>query len=147
MLENLRGRFAEKDLMKQAASAARKKDKEDKAKGEQLRAEALLTMHEGEAPELRRYTASPTSQIKCKLDLADVWQEKKELKVNEHSLRARELALREREIALQEDKAEQAKEENKRNDARAEKTQETMLTMMQQQMQHLAQIAAALSKN
>ena len=138
LLESLRERFGEREMSKQAAVEARKKEKKDKESGEKLRQDALQTL------KLKRSRQDECGlpAKKGKLDLEKIWQQKQKFKEAELKLREKELELRERDLALQEQKAKQVDEAQQQSVTQINQMQ----TLMQQQMQQMTQLISFLSK-
>ena len=145
LLESLREKFAEREMSKQAAASARKKEKGDKAKGQQMRADALLVMKEKRKATGDEYHPAK----KAKTDVAEMWQQKLDVKAAELQLREKELALRDRQLSLEESRAEQAKKSAEQLSAQAQDNQNAltgMMSLMQQQMQQMTQLMGNFSK-
>ena len=138
LLESLRDKFEEREMFKQATAAARKKEKEDRAKGEKLREDALQTL---KSKKSRQDDDGPPGK-KAKNNLEKIWQQKQEFKDAELKLREKELELRERELALQEQKVKQVDVAQQQTITQMNQMQE----LIQQQMQHMTQLISFLAR-
>ena len=94
LLESLHDRFEEREMSKQAAAAARKKEKEDKERGEKLRQDALQTL---KSKRTRQKEDGPSGK-KAKCNLEKKWQKKQEFRNAEMKLREKKMELREHEL-------------------------------------------------
>ena len=127
LLESLREKFSEREVSKQAAIEARRKEKKNEESGGKLQQDALETL---KLKRSRQDEHGPPDK-KGKFNLEKIWQQKQKLKESELMLREKELELRERELALQEKKAKQIDETQKQSVA----LMNQMQALMQQQTQ------------